>query len=174
MMEPVKVMMDEQTKLALKQLEGALSELLAPLKNRGTGDSSANLDAAVQLIICEIRKLSNLVEDAVDDIKRKMTDVCDNQAELFRKLAELSARQAAVQAAPQAEEKKVPAVAVAMAPSKRPEPKKPSKPEVPAKKAVAAKAVAAKKPVTKKPASKVAVKKRAIAKAVVKRSRKIR
>ena len=93
-----------------------------------------------------------------------MADICGNQAELFRKVAELSARQAAVQATPLAEEKKVPTVAVAKAPPKRSEPKKPSKPKVPAKKAV----------VAKKPAPKSVAKKPAPAKAAAKKARKNR
>lgn len=123
MIEPIKVMMDEQTKLALRQLEGALSELLAPLKNLGAGGGPADGDAAVQQVVVEIKKLSNLVEDAVDDLKRKMTTICDNQAELFRKVAELSIRQSAVQEMPRVE-RKGPVATVVEAPSKRPAAKK--------------------------------------------------
>ena len=98
MIEPIKVMMDEQTKVALKQLEGALADLLAPLRKLDEGGGTSD-GMDVQQITGEIRKLSNFLEDALNDVKRKLSDVCDNQEDLFRKVAELSAKQAAASVA---------------------------------------------------------------------------
>lgn len=203
MIEPIKVMMDEQTKVALKQLEGALADLLSPLKklDEGGGDSDG---MQVQQIVGEIRKLSHLLEDALEDVKRKLSDVCDNQAELFRKVAELSARQASASVvtvtSPQrasapdvdtkASAKKTPVTKKVKLAMNAPKAKKPVKKPVPvkpgAKKAEPAKAAApkAKKPV-KKPVpvksgskkaepAKVAAPKRASVKPAVKKVKKSR
>ena len=167
MVEQIKVMMDEQTKLVLKQLEGALLELLSPLKNLDAGGGSADTNEATQLVVGEIRKLSNLVEDAVDDIKRKMIDVCDNQSELFRKVADLSAKQDAVQTKLQMVQQLSPAKSV-KAQSKRSKPKVSSKAKILAK----GKAAVPKGSAKKSNIRKIAVKKPVRHKVSTKKSKK--
>lgn len=92
MMDQVKIMVDEQTKLTLKQLQDALSVLLAPLEKlnalqstAGTGECGKTNEA--------IRRLSRDLADGIDGISRKIGDVLTAQEDLFARMAALGKRQ---------------------------------------------------------------------------------
>jgi len=92
MMDQVKIMVDEQTKLTLKQLQDSLAVLLAPLEKlnalqstAGTGEVGKTEEA--------IRRLSRDLEDGIDGISRKIGDVLTAQEDLFARMAALGKRQ---------------------------------------------------------------------------------
>ena len=92
MLEPVKVMIDEQSKLTLKQLQDVFAELLAPLKNleKSSGDEDSQ---RLQQIESELHRLSTHLDDAVDDLSRKIAAIADAQAEVFSKVAAVASLQ---------------------------------------------------------------------------------
>jgi len=92
MMEQVKIMVDEQTKLTLRQLQDALSAALAPLEklnafqaNVGGVDAGKAEEA--------IRRLSRDLEDGLDGVSRKIGDVLTAQEDLFSRISTLGKRQ---------------------------------------------------------------------------------
>ena len=89
MLEPVKVMIDEQTKLTLRQLQDVFADLLAPLKQLETlsGDDDAQ---KMQKIEDELRRLSTRLDDAVEDQTRKIDAVAASQEEIFSKVAAIA------------------------------------------------------------------------------------
>ena len=93
MIEQVKVMVDEQTKRALVQLQNALSDLLAPLSKLDQLAGAGEGQGSSQQLSSEFRKIANAVEDATDELKRRISEIGDNQAELFSKFAQLVANQ---------------------------------------------------------------------------------
>lgn len=86
MLEPVKVMIDEQTKLTLRQLQDVFADLLAPLKQleKLSGDDDAQ---KMQKIENELHRLSTHLDDAVEDLTRKIDAVAASQEEIFSKVA---------------------------------------------------------------------------------------
>ena len=89
MLEPVKVMIDEQTKLTLRQLQDVFADLLASLKQLETlsGDDDAQ---KMQKIEDELRRLSTRLDDAVEDLTRKIDAVVASQEEIFSKVAAIA------------------------------------------------------------------------------------
>ena len=93
MIEQVKVMVDEQTKRTLVQLQNAFAELLAPLGKLDALGGAGDAQGVSTQLSSEIRKIANAVEDATDDLKRRIAEIADNQAELFGKFAQLVSNQ---------------------------------------------------------------------------------
>lgn len=94
MLEQVKIIVDEQTKVTLTRLQEALSRALAPLAQLerisvGTADAG-NVSAE---IATEFRKISNVVEEGLSDVTRKLSSIEGNQDELFSKFAQLVSNQ---------------------------------------------------------------------------------
>ena len=93
MIEQVKVMVDEQTKRTLVQLQNAFAELLAPLEKLDELGGADDAQGVSTQLSSEMRKIANAVEDATDDLKRRVAEIADNQAELFGKFAQLVSNQ---------------------------------------------------------------------------------
>lgn len=93
MIEQVKVMVDEQTKRTLVQLQNAFAELLAPLEKLDELGGAGDAQGVSAQLSSEMRKIANAVEDATDDLKRRIAEIADNQAELFGKFAQLVSNQ---------------------------------------------------------------------------------
>lgn len=103
MMESVRVMIDEQSKLTLKQFEESLGELLAPLKRLEDGadpaDTASQGDAAVKEAL---KSLKAMMEDALDDLTRKVDAIASAQSEIFAKVAAVARAQSEMAAKPEA------------------------------------------------------------------------
>lgn len=95
MMEAVKVMMDEQTKLALGRLQEALEDLLSPLRSLN-GAAATGSSAAAQKVAEGLKRLSEDMEDSADAISRKLADIAQSQESLYAKLANVISMQAAM------------------------------------------------------------------------------
>lgn len=95
MMEEVKVMMDEQTKLALGRLQEALEDLLSPLRSRNGATATTPPDAA-QKVAEGLKRLSVDMEDSADAISRKLADIAQSQESLYAKLANVISIQTAI------------------------------------------------------------------------------
>ena len=95
MIEEVKVMMDEQTKLALGRLQEALEDLLSPLRSLN-GAAATGSSAAAQKVAEGLKRLSEDMEDSADAISRKLADIVQSQESLYAKLANVISMQAAM------------------------------------------------------------------------------
>ena len=96
MKEEVKVMMDEQTKLALGRLQEALEDLLSPLRTLNSSVSATGSSDAVQKVAEGLKRLGADMEDSADSLSRKLADIADAQASLYAKLANIVAAQTAM------------------------------------------------------------------------------
>lgn len=95
MIESVKVMIDEQSRLTLKQFEETLGELLAPLKRLEDVGTAANGPAQGESAIDEsLRSVKASLEDAFDDLARKVDALANAQNEIFAKVAAVARAQA--------------------------------------------------------------------------------
>jgi len=92
MMEQVKIMVDEQTKLTLKQLQDALSVALAPLEKLNTFQANSGAGGTGKAEE-EIRRLSRDLEDGLEGVSRKIGDVLTAQEDLFSRISALAKRQ---------------------------------------------------------------------------------
>lgn len=88
-----KIIVDEQTSLALKQLQTALEDFLAPLVQGQRSTDTADVSELVASVTKEVHKLANLLEDGMDGLRRKVSEVAENQSELFSKLSQVVAGQ---------------------------------------------------------------------------------
>ena len=95
MIESVKVMIDEQSRLTLKQFEETLGELLAPLKRLEEVGTAANGPEQGESAVNEsLRSVKASLEDAFDDLARKVDALANAQNEVFSKVAAVARAQA--------------------------------------------------------------------------------
>lgn len=90
MLEPVKVMIDEQTKLTLRQLQDVFSDLLAPLKQLEMLSGNDDAQKMQKDIEDKLLRLSTRLDDAVEDLTRKIDAVAASQEEIFSKVAAIA------------------------------------------------------------------------------------
>ena len=95
MLEEVKVMMDEQTKLVLGRLQEAFEDLLSPLRSLNGAAVTGSPDAAHK-VAEGLKRLSEDMEDSADAISRKLADIAQSQESLYAKLANVISMQAAM------------------------------------------------------------------------------
>ena len=88
-----KIIVDEQTSLALKQLQAALEDFLAPLVQGQRSTDTADMSELVSSETKEVHKLANILEEGMDGLRRKVSEVAENQSELFAKLSQVVAGQ---------------------------------------------------------------------------------
>lgn len=91
-MEQVKIMVDEQTKLTLKQLQDALSDLLAPLEKLNEPQAGTDAGEAVGKVADAVRRMSRDLEERFDDVMRKIDGVQTAQDDMSARLTAIAGR----------------------------------------------------------------------------------
>ena len=87
MMDQVKVMVDEQTKNTLRQLQAAFADLLSPLeKLNALGQGGAGQEEIAKLAR-DVRNVGDDVQDGLGDLVRKVSSVAAAQDALYARIA---------------------------------------------------------------------------------------
>ena len=94
MIEQVKMSIDEQTRLTLRQLQETFAELLSPLNQLEKLSPAA--DAGDNDFRRELQKVANAVSDVSDDVLRKLKAVEDAQQSLYSRIANVAEEQRAL------------------------------------------------------------------------------
>ena len=90
MMDHVKVMVDEQTKNTLRQLQAAFADLLSPLEKLNALGQGGVGQEEIAKLSRDVRGVRDDVQDGLDGLRRTLSSVVTAQESLYARVAAIA------------------------------------------------------------------------------------
>ena len=90
MMDHVKVMVDEQTKNTLRQLQAAFADLLSPLEKLNALGQGGVGQEEIAKLSRDVRGVGDDVQDGLDGLRRTLSSVVTAQESLYARVAAIA------------------------------------------------------------------------------------